>query len=67
MVLSHSILYRKKMGFAVPLERWFEGVGLHSMLFDGPGDPILNSPTISSSGMIINPACAIGRLNYGRY
>jgi asparagine synthase (glutamine-hydrolysing) len=49
-LLSNNILYRKKMGFAVPLERWFR-VELkdmaHSMLFDGPGDPILHAPTIS--------------------
>ncbi len=48
--LSQNILYRQKMGFAVPLERWFR-VELkdmaHSMLFDGPGDPILNRSTVS--------------------
>ncbi len=48
--LSHNILYRQKMGFAVPLERWFR-VELkdmaHSVLFDRPGDSMINMDTIS--------------------
>ena len=49
-LLSHNILYRQKMGFAVPLERWFR-VELremaHSVLFDDSTDPILNTSTIT--------------------
>jgi len=36
--LSNNILYRDKMGFAVPLDRWFRGPlkdKLHASLFDG--------------------------------
>ena len=44
-LLSENILYRPKMGFAVPLERWFR-VELkdmaYSTLFDGKGDGLVN-------------------------
>ncbi|WP_447968786.1 asparagine synthase (glutamine-hydrolyzing) [Nitrospira sp. M1] len=47
--LSHDILYRSKMGFAVPLERWFR-VELkdiaHDMLFQDHGHPFLNMDTV---------------------
>ncbi|WP_454065105.1 asparagine synthase (glutamine-hydrolyzing) [Candidatus Nitrospira salsa] len=47
--LSHDILYRNKMGFAVPLERWFR-VELkdiaHDMLFQDKGHPFLNMDTV---------------------
>ena len=47
--LSNDILYRNKMGFAVPLERWFR-VELkdiaHTMLFQDQGHPYLNMETV---------------------
>ncbi len=48
--LSDNILYRKKMGFAVPLERWFRGElqeMAHSILLEGQADSLLNASTVS--------------------
>ena len=47
--LSHDILYRSKMGFAVPLERWFR-VELkdlaHTMLFEEPAHQYIHMDTV---------------------
>jgi len=32
-ILPHNVIYRKKMGFAAPTNRWFEGSGLFSGYF----------------------------------
>jgi asparagine synthase (glutamine-hydrolysing) len=47
--LPESILYRKKMGFAVPLAQWFRGElkGMaHEAIFDGGRDDFLEPKTV---------------------
>jgi asparagine synthase (glutamine-hydrolysing) len=48
-VLPDSVLYRKKMGFAVPLARWFRGdlkELAHSVLFSRNGNSLLNQASM---------------------
>lgn len=48
-VLPESILYRKKMGFAVPLGRWFRGelkAMAQETIFDGQPEGLLDRSTV---------------------
>lgn len=48
-ILPHEILYRKKMGFGVPLARWFRNDlkdMAQSLIFDSRSEHYLNSSTV---------------------
>jgi asparagine synthase (glutamine-hydrolysing) len=48
-MLPASVLYRRKMGFGVPLAHWFRNDLkdlAHSLIFNGSGDPLLNETTV---------------------
>jgi asparagine synthase (glutamine-hydrolysing) len=50
-VLPQAILYRSKMGFAVPLAQWFRGElreMAHEVLFDGHDDCLLEASTVKT-------------------
>lgn len=64
-LLPNEVLFRKKMGFAVPLDMWFRGSLENRM------DEILNGPTLGQSGIFSREALATigkdhrsGRRNY---